>query len=104
MNENTYYVVSVLERAMTPNNRNSAELTERQIEVVLAIHALQSRDGLSPSIAEISKHLKTFDSNVFRLVGLLKVKGFVTSEAGRCRSLRLTPLASTITARQARKK
>lgn len=89
---------------MTPKERNPELPTTRQKEVILAIRALQSRDGLSPTLEEIGNYLGITRATAFRMVKRLEKKGFVTKQPGRYRSLRLTAAASTISAKPAKKR
>jgi DNA-binding MarR family transcriptional regulator len=88
---------------MTPKQKNPESPTHRQTEAILAIRALQSRDGLSPSLEEIGAFLHITRASAFRLVKELEKKGFITKQPGRYRSLRLTAAASAINPLRAKK-
>lgn len=72
-------------------------LTERQVDVIFAIREVQSREGIPPSLWELAEELSLDPSTIRQHIRLIKAKGYLTTMEGKCRSIRLTAAASTIT-------
>jgi DNA-binding MarR family transcriptional regulator len=80
---------------MTPMSSNSV-LTERQIATVHAIRAIQSRDGIPPSLDDIGQEMGVTKATAQYLVKTAIRKGLITKLPGKYRSIRLTAAASAI--------
>lgn len=77
-------------------SRNSAILTERQIATIHAIRAIQSRDGIPPSLEDIGEEMGVSKAAAHSLVKTVLRKGLITKQPGKYRTIRLTAAASSI--------
>jgi len=69
---------------------NGKKLTRRQLEMLYAIEGFISKNGISPTIAELKKALGVAsDQSVYQLLQKLVEAGLVTREPGKRRSIRL---------------
>lgn len=76
--------------------RNSSILTQRQVATVQAIRAIQSRDGIPPSLEDIAAEMEIKKATAQYLVNQLVRKAMLTRTPGKIRSMRLTAAASTV--------
>lgn len=64
-------------------------LTHRERDVLDAIRALTSETGIPPTVLEIAERLRYAKSSVSEHIHALTMKGCVTSDAGKMRSVRV---------------
>jgi DNA-binding MarR family transcriptional regulator len=75
---------------------SNSVLTERQIATIHAIRAIQSRDGIPPSLDDIGEEMGVTKATAQYLVKTAIRKGLITKQPGKYRSIRLTAAASVI--------
>jgi repressor LexA len=73
------------------------KLTRRQKEILDFISDFISREGYSPSMEEIAAHFNFASLNaVFKHLEALKLRGYLSRDANRPRSIELTPSESAM--------
>lgn len=66
-------------------------LTRRQAQILAFVRDQSMRQGTAPTLSEIAHRLRVSKVTVFEHLGALEKKGAITREAGRARSIALTP-------------
>lgn len=75
---------------------NYVILTERQVATIQAIRAIQTRDGIPPSLEDVAVEMGVTKATAQYLVKTAIRKGLLTRQPGKYRSMRLTAAASTV--------